>query len=116
MENKKNVVFISHQLFTKGNLEDNIKSMYKMAEKIESYGYTPIVVANMFPWLIKDGKEIDRDRSMSLCRNLILKCDFLVFDNNKRSEGVDNEIAFAIRNKISVFDIESLNSIFKPKK
>ena len=107
------VCFITSRLFTKGKYKDNIKFIANLARELYFMGFISIQPQTLCPWLIDGDKEVNRVAAMKVCRTVILKVDFVVFDFEMRSEGVKEEICFAVENHIPVFEIHYIRKLLK---
>jgi len=107
------VCFVSHRLFSKGKYESNVKSLERMAKELYMMGFSPIMPHVLCPWLINDGWESHRTFAIEVCKSVILKCDFIVFNCNKQSKGVQEEISFADKYGIPIYEIHYLRTILK---
>lgn len=106
--NRSKVCFISHQLFTAGTFTDNVKNIEALAQELVAMGIVPIMPHALTTWINVDGGEADRPLALTICKAVILKCDFLVYDYTKKSKGVYEEIKFARSVEIPVHEIHFL--------
>lgn len=110
MKQPRLVAFISHCLFSIGKYEDNIKSLEKMSEEVWNWGFAVIMPHVLDPWNQPNGKELNRTAGVETCFAILLKCDLLIFDINKMSKGVREEIQVAKEHDIDVYEIHYLRT------
>ena len=90
---KRKLYYLSHQIATAGDFEENILNLNAIAELMLMKGYMLINPAKIIESTGMNDEE-DRHRIMAVCTALVAQCDCLIICSDI-SDGVWEEIAFA---------------------
>lgn len=87
----------------RGRIQDNIRFALKWSKYAFKLGYIPICV-HCYTELVTglSEKKGDRTRIMDFNEEILLRCDELWVCKEQTSEGMGDEIRFAIKNGITV--------------
>lgn len=107
------VAFISYQLFTKGKLAKNLKEIDALGRELTEMGFVAIRPHTLAPHMIVAGKEVNRTIGLRICQAMILKSDVVIFNTDKISLGVQEELQFAHAHGVPIMEINYLRMLIK---
>lgn len=91
--------FRTNKLFTE---KENIENAIKYARQVIEQGDMPIVPHLMYPQILDDSKDSDREKGINFDLELILLCDKVYVFGDFISDGMRKEIQFAQKSKMRI--------------
>lgn len=93
-----------------GDVEKNKKAAIDFGEMAHEKGFLPIIPHLLFPYL---DDETDRDEAMSMCLEVLKRCDVLLIASDVISSGMKMEIELAKKKGMPIFQFYRLGeSVF----
>lgn len=105
------IVFVSSPYApTNGmTVEENVSFARKCVKGLIDDGYCPIAPHLIYPFVLDDNDQDQREKGMKLAKELLHKCDFVCFFvDNGFSSGMKEEKDYAEKLKISTVTVRNL--------
>lgn len=93
-----------------GDVEKNKKTAIDFGKMAHEKGFLPIIPHLLFPYL---DDEKDRDEAMTMCLEVVKRCDALLISSDVITNGMKSEIDIAKENGMPIFQFYRLGeSVF----
>lgn len=83
-----------------GDVEKNKKTAIDFGKMAHEKGFLPIIPHLLFPYL---DDEKDREEAMSMCLEVVERCDVLLISSDVITNGMKSEIDIAKKNGMPIF-------------